>query len=247
MAFRIEKAIGACVIALLMLGATAAAEQNTIAVRHKHVRKGGAGQLHVRDSSLSFQEAGKKQSHSREWTFEDIQQLYIAPNIIRVLTYEDVSWKLGKDREYEFDHLPEGAAQRVLSDLRGRIDDRRVVVAIPDLSLKPLWQVKAKLVEGRGGSEGVVLVGQDSIVYNSAERGASRTWRFRQIDNISSSGPFDLTITTFERSGSRFAGRRDFRFQLKAELSEERYTALWRGLNEISLLESAITRQLKER
>ena len=247
MALRIEKAIGACLIALWTVNAASAAEQNAVAVRHKHLRKGGAGELQLRDSSLAFREVGKKQNHSREWPIEEIQQLYVSPNTLRVLTYEDVSWKLGKDRKYEFDQLPEGAAQRILSDLRRRIDDRRVVVAMPDLSLTPLWQIRAKLVEGRGGSEGVLLVGEDSIVYNSLERGASRTWRFRQIDNISSSGPFDLTITTFEQSGSRFAGRRDFRFQLKTELPEQRYNTLWRRLTETRLLQSSITSQLKEK
>jgi hypothetical protein len=155
--------------------------------------------------------------------------------VIRILTYEDVAWKLGKDREYQFDQLPEGAAQRTLDAVRGRIDVRRVVAAMPDPSMTPLWQVRAKLLEGRGGSEGTVLVGTDAIVYNSTERDASRTWHLPQIDNISSSGPFDLTITVFEQDGSHFAGRRDYRFQLKTELSDERYNALWRQLNESGL------------
>jgi hypothetical protein len=247
MAFRVEKATGAVLVALLTLNAAHATEAVTVVVRHTHVWKGGPGRLAIGASSVSFRETGKKHGHSREWAYEDIQQLYVGPEVIRLLTYEDVSWKLGKDREYQFDQIPKGAAQRVLDALRGRIDYRRVVSAIADLSIRPVWQINAKHVEGRGGSEGAVLVGEDSIVYNSAERGASRTWQFHQIDNISSSGPFDLTITTFEQDGSRFAGRRDFRFQLKTELREEQYNGLWRRLNQSHSLQSSINGQSKEK
>jgi hypothetical protein len=244
MAFRIEKTVVAVLIAIVMVEACAAAESAAFPVRHTHLRKGGSGEIRIGESSISFREAGKKRNHSREWAYEDIQQLYVAADLIRLVTYEDVSWKLGKDREYVFDELPEGAAQQIVAALRGRIDERRVVAAMPEVSIHPIWQVRAKLLEGRGGSEGAVLVGDGTIVYNSAERNASRTWHFPQIDNISSSGPFDLTITVFEQGGSSFAGRHDYRFELKTELSEDRYNALWQRLNESRL--SSINTQTKE-
>jgi hypothetical protein len=49
---------------------------------------------------------------------------------------------------------------------------------------------------------------------------------------ISSSGPFDLTITTFERSGENYAGHKDFHFQLKRPLTEAEYEGLWRKVNQ---------------
>ncbi|MEO8127415.1 MAG: hypothetical protein ABJF23_24630 [Bryobacteraceae bacterium] len=246
MAFRSQKTIGALVI-LLVCVSLANGEQITIPVRHRHLRQGTMGEIRVGESAISFQEGGKKPKHSREWAYEDIQQLLIAADSLRILTYEDVDWQLGRDRRYEFDQLPEGAAQKVLDAIRGHIDERRLVAALPDHSIIPLWQVKAKLVDGRGGSEGIVLVGVDSIVYNSEERNASRTWHFAQIENISSSGPFDLTITTFERDGSRFADRRDFRFQLKTELLEERYNTLWRRLSKSRLTHSLMSTEVKEK
>src|SRR5215217_8489365 len=129
MALRSQAAISALVVAFLALNTRAASDQVTIPVRHTHLRKGGAGELQIGASSLSFREVGKGQGHSREWAYEDIQQLYIAPGVIRILTYEDVSWKLGRDREYQFDQLTEGAAQRTIDAVRGRIDVRRVVAA----------------------------------------------------------------------------------------------------------------------
>lgn len=230
MAFRSQKAIRAFVV-LVFCGIVARAEQLTIPVRHPHLRKGGFGEIRIGESSITFREKGRKQKHSHEWAFDEIQQLYVGSNSLRILTYDDVRWKLGSDREIEFDQLPEGAAERIRNAVRGVMDERRLVAALPDPRIKPVWQIKAKLLEGRSGSEGVVLVGDDSIVYKSEEPDASRTWNFNQIENVSSSGPFDLTITTFEREGSRFAGRRDYRFQLKTKLPEERYNTLWRELN----------------
>lgn len=239
MAFRSQKAIGTFVV-FLFWELIAAAQQLTIPVRHPHLRKGGSGEIRIGELSISFREGGKKQKHSREWAYDEIQQLFVGSNSLRILTYEDVAWKLGRDREYEFDRLPEGMAQRIINAVRGHIDERRIVAALSDSSMTPIWQVKAKRLEGWGGSEGVVLVGEDSIVYKSEERNASRTWRFAQIENVSSSGPFDLTITTFERDGSGFGGRRDFRFQLKAELSEDRYNALWHRLNQSRFTRSSV-------
>lgn len=233
MAFRSQKAIGAFLI--LCCEFAAAADPVIIPVRHLHLHKGAPGEIRIGESSISFRENGKQQKHSREWMYDDIQQLFIAPTSLRVLTYEDVTWKLGSDREYQFDQLAEGTAQRVLAAARAHMDERRIVAALPESPMKLVWQIKARHLERRGGSEGIVLLGTDSIVYQSEARNASRTWSFRQIENVSSSGPFDLTITTFERDASRFEGRRDFRFQLKTELTESRYNTLWRRLNESRL------------
>ena len=106
MALRSQTAIGAFVVASVRPQCVhAAADQVTIPVRHTHLRKGGAGELQIGALRSRFVRRARSRSHSREWAYEDIQQLYVAPDVIRILTYEDVSWKLGSDREYEFDQL----------------------------------------------------------------------------------------------------------------------------------------------
>ena len=126
------------------------------------------------------------------------------------------------------------------------MDTRRIVAAVPDGQLTALWRIRAKLLEGWGGSEGMVLVGEDSVVYSSQERNASRTWRLSQIVNVSTSGPFDLTITAFEQDRFRSGSRRDFRFELKTALPEHQYQALWRRLNEPNPQQSSMNTQSKE-
>src|SRR5262245_33931248 len=96
--------------ALLILGCSgwlAAAEPVAVRFRHQHWRRGTVGVLRVAEEAIVFEEAGKHKDHSREWRFDEIQQLTLSPNRLRILTYEDRSWQLGRDREFVFDNLPE--------------------------------------------------------------------------------------------------------------------------------------------
>ena len=226
MAFRIEAAIGT----FLILGAAAAVAQPfTFQVRHRHLHGGAAGTLRIGADSISFTEPSKDGKHSREWAFAEIQQLSLSAAELHILTYEDQKWQLGRDRDFVFDRLPEGMAQQVYP-LLARSLDQRFVAELSDPGRRPLWQTGAKLLRGLGGSEGDLLIGDDWIVYKCKDARQSRTWRFQDIDNLATSGPFDLAITTLERSDWRHAGPTEFRFELKQPLDENRYNKLWRSM-----------------
>jgi hypothetical protein len=232
MAFRSKAQIGA----LLILGFGAsllAAEPLTFQVRHRHLRQGTEGTLRVEDSGIAFEEAGEHKSHSRQWRFEDIEQLTLSADALRIVTYEDQRWQPGHDREFVFDHLPPDLAAKLYPIFSRRLDQRFVAaLALADDPLKPLWEAPAKLVHFTRGAQGVVLVGGDRVVFRTASPEQSRTWRIADIDMVSSSGPFDLTITTFERAGGNYAGRKDFHFELKRPLTEAEYNGLWRIVNQ---------------
>ena len=235
MALRTQKTIAAFGLMTLLAG-SCLGEEFTFAARHRHLRKGETGEIKITDSSISFREGGKHADHSREWKYEDIQQLWLSSYSLRILTYEDIRWKLGQDREYEFDGLPEKLSARLYSMLRQRMD-QRFVAAMADSSFLPLWRGKAKHLTALGGSNGVVLISANAIVYEADAPGSSRTWRLQDIENVSTTGPFDLTISTFEREGSNYGSHRTFRFQLKEALPERTYNDLWRRLNPSHLSE----------
>jgi hypothetical protein len=89
----------------------------------------------------------------------------------------------------------------------------------------------------------VLRIGADRIVYEAKQTEQSRTWRFADIENIASAGPFDFSIVTREHHGDWNAGAREFRFQLKRPLAGERYNELWRRLNSFrqsALLQNAV-------
>ena len=224
MAFRTETRVG---LALLL---AAVAHGASYAVRHDHVRNGSAGALVITDAGISFQEAGKHADHSRQWRWTDIQQLTLSSDELRILTYEDAKWKLGRDREYVFEELPDGLATASVPVLRAHLQGRFVEALAQKFT--STWQAEAKLQRKFSGADGVIIAAADQIVFQAKRPDESRTWRIADIDSITSSGPYDLTITTYERARLSRADRSEFHFQLKERLPQDRYNALWRRVNE---------------
>ena len=217
MAFRTQTKTCACVIFL-----AAAACAQSYPVRHKHLRNGVTGTLRVDENAITFTEPGKQAKHSRVWKYDDIQELLLGAGTLRIVTYEDNRREFGRDRVFDFDHLPASVVAAWYPVYRRRLD-ARFVAALADPAVQPEWQLPAKLARGTGGSQGMLLVARDLVVYKTAVSSESRSWRIADLENISSSGPFDLTITTHERG---------FRFQLKHALEEGRYQELWLRINE---------------
>jgi hypothetical protein len=255
MAFRTEKRTEtraiALIIGLLLSPALFAHQSFQYEAWHghsrpPHIRKaGGVGTLTIDDAGVSFEEKYKgskapKHPHAWRWDYQDIQQLKIAPKSLTVLTYKDNRWKLGADREYEFDLVSDKTFEDAYNVLKSRLD-QRFVAAIAASPTGLLWEIPAKHLVAFGGDEGVLQVGPDEIAYKSAKAKESRTWRYEDIENISSSGPFELTITTFERARLDYGSRKSFEFELKQRLDEARYNDLWLRLDQskgLSLLGS---------
>ena len=212
MAFRSQAAT-----LLILFGATLVHSQDlSFTVRHDHLHKGGQGILTFKQDTVSWEEQ-KKPEHSRTWQYAEIQRLELAPDHVRILTYEDVRWQLGRDREYRFDDLPKDLAARVHPFLTARLD-QRYLAHLADPSVTPVWDVPAKLLLGRSGSNGKLKVAADQIVFDGGMNGESRTWKLSDVTNVNSSDPFELTISTIEGEN---------RIQLKAALGEDRYQGLW--------------------
>ena len=237
MALRAKKRTGiAIVIALSLAPALLAQKELRFEVRHDHWRKDGRGTLVIDEHGISYQETGsveaqKESKHTGRWDFQDIQQLYLAPSKLTLLTYKDRKWLLGLDKPYTFT-LPSGQTfNEAYAFLKNRMD-QRFVAAMAEKGLQPLWKIPAKLLGRISGSEGFIEVGADSIVYNTSRRELSRTWRYQDIENISTSGPFQLTLTTFEQAKLHYGNLKGFNFELKEPLDEKRFNLLWRRLNQ---------------
>lgn len=191
--------------------------------RHKHFNGSCTGVLAVNEQGISYRGAKK---HAWRWKYQEIQELKLAANSIRVLTYQDRRMHLGADEAYEFQGTFPGELYALWRD---RLD-QRFVAALTDGQLQPRWRIAAKHLARFAGSHGELEVGRDRIAFATDRKDDSRTWRFADIENISRSGPFQLTITTFERARFHYGDRKDFNFQLKEALSEARYDELWRSI-----------------
>jgi len=196
------KAAAAGVVLAIQLGAA------EFAMRHEHLRKGCEGTMTIDDAGLRF--AGKK-GHAWTWKYGDIQRLTLLPGGLNILTYKDSKLRLGADVEFRFTgKLP---ADELFREWSAKLDQRFVAGDAFGLSGE---RIAAKHLGTIQGSQGALIFAEDAIAWESSRDG--RRWRYRDIRNISSSGPFQLTITTFEKQ---------FDFQLKEALSETRYNRIW--------------------
>ena len=201
-------AIGKAAIGLIL---TCAAWAQQFEVKHDHLRKFCTGTLTIDDVSIRF--SGPK-GHVWNWPYADIQQLTLYPGRTRILSYKDRSnWNLGKDVAYTFTgKFPTDALERQWS---AKLDQRFVDAAGRNFSLAGI-KFPVKQVGLMKGTQGTLTFGEDSVVYDTVRD--ARTWRIKDIQFLSSAGPFQLSITTLEKQ---------FDFQLKQAISEATYNQLW--------------------
>jgi len=231
-------------ILLFVFAATVCGQDFQFDVRHQRALKDHPGRLTIDGRGVHYEQVltarqqakvakGKKEPklENARWDYEDIQQLWLSPEKLVIVTYKDRKWLLGVDKEFEFyltgKDRPVAAAYEWL---KGKLDERFVAaLAAPVTPVQ--WEIPVKLLGTIQGSEGVLQVSEDRIVYKTGRKGQSRTWRLTDIENISTSGPFQLTLTTYERAVTHYGSLKGFNFQLKRRLDAQRFEALWRRLN----------------
>jgi hypothetical protein len=203
-----EMAIGKAAICLI-LSCPVWAQQ--FPVHHQHLRKFCAGTLTVDSDGIRFK--GPKH-HAWIWPYAEIQQLTLRSGSIHILSYKDSShWKLGKDVSYTFmGELPTEDLERQWSATL----DQRFVAAVGQASGLSSLTLSVKELGLTKGTQGTLTFGGTAVVYDSARD--PRTWRYNDIEFISSANPFQLTITTLEKQ---------FRFQLKQAITDTAYNQLW--------------------
>ncbi len=229
-------------VAALVTVAPIEAAELTYEVRHERALKDHHGVLTISEKGVSYQQVlpedkRKKSSkkppklESVQFDYQDIQELWLSPDKLVLVTYKDRKWLLGIDKEFEF-FLPKGKTfEDAYTMLKDKLD-RRFVAAIADPQPDSLWELPAKLLGTIQGSDGVLQVGPDRIVFKTGRTRQSRTWRYQDIENISTSDRYQLTLTTYERAKTHYGSMKGFNFQLKQPLDEKRSDSLWRQLNE---------------
>lgn len=226
--------------AMLPITTLGAADLN-YEVRHHRALKDHVGVLTISDQGVGYQQLKltKKQSTDPKkppkldtvhFQYQDIQELWVSPNKMVLVTYKDRKWLFGIDKEFEF-FLPEGkTVEAAFTMLKDKLD-RRFVAAMADAQVQADWELPVKRLGMIQGSEGNLMVGSDRIVYKTTSPRQSRTWRFQDIENVSTSDRYQLTLTTFERAKNHYGSMKGFNFQLKQPLDEKLFEELWKKLN----------------
>lgn len=207
-------------------------EAGTLQVRHDHDPWGKCvGELEISQTGIEFK--SKKEKHSRRWDWFEIQSFdRKSDQKFSILTWEDQTLLLGKDRFFDFTILPDGGTlsaedfNLIRENLKGTVTDRLVREPFhPDYSLR------VKHLHGMGGGcEGTLRFSPEWIVYETEQPGHSRTWkRDREIESVWSLHRYQLEIHAFEENQREFSKTRRFRFQLKEPLDQDYYEQMRRA------------------
>lgn len=167
---------------------------------------------------------------ARKWRYDDIKQLQVlGPRHVQILTFEDQGrLKFGKDRTFDLEVVSGAVTPEIVTFLLTRIDRSIVTAVMPtDCGCEPLARIPVKH-ERRRGSEGVLLVYADHLAYLTEGPEASRYWRYRDVASVMKLDPYRLIVSAYEGGAGR---TRPFVFDLKRELPDDVYAALWARIN----------------
>jgi len=205
------------------------AAETRIHVRHDHVLGSCRGELVFGDSSLEY--STEDRQDARTWKYEDIQQLgLLSSTRLSVLTYEDRKIQFGKDKRFVFEVTEGEISQSLWQALQGRLTKPLVSAVFPS-DLTATFQLPAKHEHVLGGCQGLLKVTDQYLIYETAHASDSRIWRYEDISSMGSTGPFQLRLTTMERTEGEYGGEKNFIFDLKRRLDVEVYDFIWWKIN----------------
>lgn len=216
-------------LAAAMSAAPAAAQgPYELTVKVDHVIGASRGTLVFDQTGVEYRTADR--DDPRKWRYDDIKQLQVlGPRHVQVLTFEEHGrLKLWNDRAFDFEVVGGSVSPELVAFLLTRID-RSVVTGVmpPDGSGEPLARLPVKH-ERRHGSEGVLLVFADHLAYVTEGPEASRYWRYGDVVSVIKLDPYRLVVSAYEGGAGE---TRSFVFDLKRELTDDVYAALWARVN----------------
>jgi hypothetical protein len=198
-------------------------------VKHEHDIGSCRGELVFKEDTVEYVTSHKKDA--RTWKYIDIQQLgLVGDKKISLVTYEDRKLQFGKDKLFHFE-LTEGTIPPPLwTSLQARLTKPLVSAVIPELP-PAKYEIPVKHQHTLGGCQGILEIGEQEVVYKTSHQSDSRIWRYEDLSSIGSTGPFQLRLSSMERTGGEFGGEKNFIFDLKRRLDPEVYDFLWRKTN----------------
>jgi hypothetical protein len=205
------------------------AEEIRFQVKHDHGIRSCGGELVFRDDGMEYVTSHKKDA--RTWNYLDIQQLgLVGGKKISVVTYEDLKLQFGKDKIFNFELIEGTVPPSLWNPLQARLTKPLVSAVIPELP-EAKYRLPVKHQHALGGCQGTLEFGEQHVVYETPHKSSSRIWRYEDLTSIGSTGPFQLRLSSMERTGGEYGAEKNFIFDLKRRLDPEIYDFLWRRIN----------------
>ncbi len=214
---------------LMLVGSALQAQEVRFAVRHDRLLRDRTGELIFGETGIEYR--AKEKKNARTWKYEDIQQLgLLSPKEFTILTYEDSRWKLGKDLFYRFEITSGEITPALWTQLQAKLR-RPVVSALIPPDITPKFTIPVKHLRGFRGTQGTLEIAEQYVIYKTDVPKDSRIWRYQDISSIGTTGPYQLRVTSMDRSEGEHGGERNFVFSLKERLAPEAYDFIWWKIN----------------
>jgi hypothetical protein len=214
---------------LLLVCSTIQAQEVRFPVRHGRLLRDRIGELIFGDTGIEYRTKGK--GDARIWKYEGIQQLgLLSPKELTIVTYEDSKWKLGRDLFYRFTITNGEITPALWTQLQAKLK-RPVVSALIPPDIAPKFTIPVKHLRGFSGTQGMLEIGDEYIIYKTAVLKDSRIWRYQDISSVGTTGPFQMRLTSMDRAENESGGERNFVFSLKERLVPEAYDFIWWKIN----------------
>jgi len=214
---------------LLIVGSALQAQEVRFPVRHERLLRDRVGELIFGEIGIEYQTRNK--GDARTWKYEDIQQLSVlSPIELTIITYEDSKWKLDKDLFYRFTITAGEITPALCTKLQAKLKRPLISALIPP-NFAAKFTIPVKHLRGFSGTQGMLEIGDEYILYKTATPKDSRIWRYQDISSIGTTGPYQMRLTSMDRAENESGGERNFVFSLKERLEPEAYDFIWWKIN----------------
>ncbi len=211
--------------AILLLGLLPSAAQTfEYSVKHHHILRDCHGVLTITPDGVQYNTSDKKDS--RKWNWNNIRIFEVkSPAEISIVTYEDQKRWAGKDKVFEFTLLNKKADPELSAFLLNHVKRPMEIAVIPPDVEKPVFEIPVKHLRTIAGTQGVLRIFGDRVVYQTEASGDSRYWRISDIQRFSQPDRFRFQIVSYlpEAGGPD----ENYNFQLFEDLPPGLYNYLW--------------------
>ncbi len=217
------------IVVLLLACSALQAQEVRFPVRHDRLLRDRTGELIFGKTEIEYRT--KDKGDARTWNYEEIQQLgLLGPKELTILTYQDSKWKFGRDLFYRFEITSGEITPALWTELQAKLK-RPVVSALILPDIVPKFTIPVKHLRGFGGTQGVLEIAEEYVIYKTDTPKDSRIWRYQDISSIGTTGLYQLRLTSMDRAENEKGGDRNFVFSLKERLAPEAYDFIWWKIN----------------
>jgi hypothetical protein len=211
-------------LALFLLAQPLSAQTFSV-IHEKTLWRDGKGKIEITNEGIAFK--AEKKKDSRAWKYQDIEYFdRISDTEFTILSYEDSSLLLGRDKQYRFRITDGELTEGLFSQIRQRLNKPATNRQFPDVR-NVQYELPVKHLHTLGGCEGTLKFTEDAIYYVTDDRKDAREWRLAtDVQSIWSSDRYQLDIYAYDNNRREFSRTRVYHFELKAPLDPAFYRSL---------------------